>query len=68
MSEIDPIKFGLLIGQVKTLEDQVTDLQADVKQLLELANKGKGGFWMGMSMASMVGAAISWIASHVRIG
>lgn len=64
MSEIDPVKFGLLIGQVKTLETQVDDLQKDVKQLLELANKGKGGFWAGMSIASMFGGMVSWVATH----
>lgn len=64
MSDIDPVKFGLLIGQVKTLEQQVSDLQSDVKELLELANKSKGGLWFGMSMASMGGALLSWIASH----
>ena len=64
MSDIDPIKFGLLIGQVKTLESQVDSLQADVKQLLELANKSKGGFWMGMTIASALGGLVSWFASH----
>ena len=64
MSDIDPIKFGLLIGQVKTLETQVESLQKDVKELLELANRSKGGFWMGMTIASMVGGFVSWIVSH----
>jgi hypothetical protein len=64
MSDIDPIKFGLLIGQVKTLETQVESLQKDVKELLELANRSKGGFWMGMTIASMVGGFVSWLASH----
>lgn len=67
MSDIDPIKFGLLIGQVKTLEDQVESLQADVKELLELANKSKGGFWMGMTIASIFGGVVSWAASHFHI-
>lgn len=66
VSDIDPIKFGLLIGQVKTLEDQVSSLQADVKELLELANRSKGGLWAGMAMASALGAAASWILSHVK--
>ncbi len=65
MSEIDPVKFGLLIGQVRTLEDQVTALQSDVKELLALANKSKGGFWMGMTIASIFGGAVSWLASHM---
>jgi hypothetical protein len=65
MSDIDPVKFGLLIGQVRTLEDQVTALQSDVKELLALANKGKGGFWMGMTIASIFGGVVSWLASHM---
>lgn len=64
MSDIDPIKFGLLIGQVKTLEDQVSEMQKDIKDLLALANAGKGGFWMGMTIASMMGALVSWVATH----
>lgn len=66
MSEIDPVKFGMLIGQVKTLEDQVSDMQKDIKELLELANKSKGGMWMGMAVASTVGGVISWVISHIR--
>lgn len=64
MNDFDPVKFGLLMGQVKTLEDQVALMQSDVKELLALANKGKGGFWMGMTIASMAGALVSWITTH----
>ena len=65
MSDIDPVKFGLLIGQVRALESQVEDLQKDMKALLELANQGKGGFWMGMTIASIFGGVVSWLASHM---
>lgn len=64
MSEIDPIAFGALTAQVKALETQVGELKDDVKQLLELANKSRGGFWMGMTIASSAGAVVSWVASH----
>lgn len=67
-NNIDPVKFGQLMGQVQTLENQVSDLQKDVKELLELANKSKGGFWMGMAIASVIGGFVSWIASHIRVG
>lgn len=50
-TDIDPVQFGALTAQVKTLETQVEELRADVKALLELANKSKGGFWMGMAVA-----------------
>ncbi len=64
MSDIDPVKFGLLIGQVKMLETQVDDLQRDVKALLALANKSKGGLWMGMTLASFFGGIVSWVLAH----
>lgn len=67
MSDIDPVQFGKLTAQVQTLENQVTDLQKDVKSLLELANKSKGGFWVGMSIASAIGGMVSWIISHFSL-
>lgn len=67
MSDIDPIQFGMLTAQVNTLENQVTDLQKDVKALLELANKSKGGFWVGMAIASTIGGVISWVVSHFSL-
>jgi hypothetical protein len=30
-----------------------------MKEMLALANKSKGGFWMGMAIASFVGGLIS---------
>ena len=52
MAEIDPIQYGQIIAKVDTLETQVSAMQADVKQLLEMAIKSKGGFWVGMAIAS----------------
>jgi len=64
MSEIDA-HFGRLESQVETLQGQVTQLSTDVKALLELANKGKGGFWVGMTIASFMGGIITFIADRV---
>ncbi|RQO57963.1 hypothetical protein DBR47_14310 [Paucibacter sp. KBW04] len=66
MSDIDPVKFGALIAQVENLEDQVTSLQNDVKTLLELANKSKGGLWAGMAIASGLGAFANYVISHIK--
>ncbi len=59
-NEIDPVQFGRLLGRVDAMETAMSAIQKDVKALLELANKGKGGFWMGMTIASMLGAMVSW--------
>ena len=65
MSEIDARDFGRLESQVETLQGQVTQLSTDVKALLELANKGKGGFWVGMTIASFMGGIITFVADRV---
>jgi len=65
MSEIDARDFGRLEAQVETLQGQVTQLSTDVKALLELANKGKGGFWMGMTIASIMGGVITFIVDKL---
>lgn len=65
MSEVDARDFGKLEAQVEALQGQVTQLSADVKALLELANKGKGGFWMGMTIASAVGGVLTFIGERL---
>ena len=65
MSEIDARDFGRLEAQVESLHNQVTQLSNDVKALLELANKGKGGFWMGMTIASFMGGVITFVADRL---
>lgn len=51
-------------ARVKRLEDDVAELKSDVKELLALANKSKGGFWAGMTLAAGIGSIVSWIATH----
>ena len=65
MSDIDARDFGKLEAQVESLQEQVSQLSVDVKSLLELANKGKGGFWMGMTIASFMGGFITFVADRL---
>ena len=65
MSDIDAREFGKLEAQVEALQKEMHTLSADVKALLELANKGKGGFWMGMTIASFMGGIITFIADRL---
>ena len=65
MSDISPREFGKLEAQVEALQTEVHQLSKDVKALLELANKSKGGFWMGMTIASMVGGFITFIGGRL---
>ena len=65
MSEIDPREFGKLEAQVEALQKEVHGLRDDVKQLLEMANKSKGGFWVGMSIASAIGGVMTFVADRL---
>jgi hypothetical protein len=64
MNEINPREFGRLEAEVQSLSTQVSALQKDVRELLELANKSKGGLWLGMSIAAALGSVVSWVAGH----
>lgn len=61
--KFDMFKFGGLVNQVENLQHKVDSMDKDIKELLELANKSKGGFWMGMTIASIVGGVITYISS-----
>ena len=65
MSDIDAIDFVKLDAQVASFQTEVHKLANDFKELLELANKSKGGFWMGMTIASMAGGVITFVAGKL---
>jgi len=67
MNDINPVSYGKLIGKVDSLESKVESLERDIKELLELANKGKGGMWAGMMIVSAVGGFIGYL-SHIILG
>ena len=64
MTEIDPREFGRLEAEVQSLRNQVAALQQDVRRLLTLADRSKGGLWVGMTIASALGGLASWVLSH----
>lgn len=65
--QIDPYKYGKLVAQVEAMEKKIDKLESGMEELLELANKSKGGFWMGMTVASIVGGIVTFITSHWAI-
>lgn len=73
--EIDPVKYGAMWQRVQdyerrfeAMDKKLDKMEGQIEELLALANKGKGGFWMGMTIASSVGAAVAWIGNHFRGG
>ena len=71
MEPIDPVKYGAMWQKVQdyerrfeVIDKKLDKMERQLDDLIAMANKGKGGFWVGMTIASMVGAAISWVTSH----
>jgi hypothetical protein len=65
MSEIDLREFGKLEAQVEVLQSEVHALREDVKLLLEMANKSKGGLWAGMAIVSVLTSVGTFIFDRV---
>ena len=65
MINIDPVEYGKLIATVAALEKKIDRMETSLEELLALANKGRGGFWAGMMIASLIGAIISYISGFI---
>jgi hypothetical protein len=62
--EIDPVKYGQLWEKVDQLTAKVDKLEEGMEELLALANKGRGGFWVGMMVVSGISSIIGFIAHY----
>jgi hypothetical protein len=58
---VDLYKYGKLVATVESLEKKVDKLEAGMEELLELANKGRGGFWAGMAVVSAASSIIGYV-------
>ena len=69
--EIDPVRYGVLWQKVQDYERRfdemsakIDKLESQLETLIELANKGRGGFWMGMVFVSGVSTFFGYISHY----
>lgn len=60
--EIDLVRYGQLWEKVNTLDKKIDKMETQMDELLELANKSKGGFWAGMAIASAIGGVAGFVS------
>lgn len=62
--EIDPVRYGVLWERVQNMDKKIDKMEGQIEELLELANRGKGGLWFGMTivsaMSGLIGFALAW--------
>jgi hypothetical protein len=75
MSAIDPVQYGRLLASVEHQERQLHELKtslglrmdemsSQITELLAMANKSKGGLWVGMSFAGVISSIATWFVAH----
>lgn len=71
MSEIDPVKYGVLWQKVQDyerrfdqMEAKMDKMESNIENLVALANQGRGGFWAGMALVSAISSAIGFFSSY----
>jgi len=65
MSEIDPVQFGQMKAEIQLLKNEVDLVRSDIKELLEIANRGRGALWVAVTLGGFVGSLITFLGKYV---
>jgi hypothetical protein len=70
MADIDLVKYGVLWQKVEDYErrfddmdKKMTKMEAQLEQLVALANQGRGGFWAGMALVSAISSLVGYFSN-----
>lgn len=70
--ELDPVKYGVLWNTTENNEKKLEELnrkmdkmESKLEELVALANKSRGGFWMGMAIVSAISGFIGLLGSYI---
>lgn len=65
--DFDPVKYGIHWQQVNEMEKKIDKMEKQLDDLVAMANKGRGGLWVGMVMISVISSAVGFMLSHLKI-
>lgn len=64
--EIDPVKYGVLWQKVQDMDKKIDKMENQLEELVALANRGKGGLWFGMAVASALSGLIGFAIAFFK--
>lgn len=65
-TNFDPVKYGVLWQRVQDMDKKMDKMERQLEELVALANKGKGGLWFGMAVASGVSGFVGFLISYLK--
>jgi hypothetical protein len=68
MEDFDPVKYGAMWQKVQDLDRKIDKMESQIDQLLEMANKSKGGMFFGMAVVSFIGGLAGFIVHMMTMG
>ena len=73
--EIDPVKYGVLWQKVQdyerrfdAMEAKMDKLETSLDSLIAMANQGRGGFWVGMTVVSIISSVSGYFTHWISKG
>jgi len=67
--ELDPVKYGMLWNKVESYEDKfeamskkMDKLESSIDELVALANRSRGGLFMGIGIISAISSLVGFVA------
>lgn len=71
--DIDPVRYGVLWQKVQDyerrfdeMEKKIDKMENSLDKLIALANRGRGGLWVGMSIVSGASAMAGYVMSFFK--
>ena len=65
-NEIDPIRYGVLWERVQNMDKKMDKLEQQISELLEIANRSRGGLWVGITVASALSGLLTMLNGHLK--
>ncbi len=65
MADIDPVEFGALQADVKTLTNEIHLLRKEMADVNALINQGRGGLYVALLAAGAIGSALTMFVKKV---
>ena len=67
--DFDPVKYGVLWQKVEdyekkfdSMEKKIDKLENSIDKLVSLADRSRGGFWVGMMVISGISSVFGYVA------